>query len=316
MIPDKPLPFLLPTAPKVPQPKIAQRGGAERMTIVAGFTGAGGAILCADDQETVSGYSKRKVEKIHVWKPYPLGDWKDHGYNLAIAGSSESGPYADSLTNELHGVLKGIPDFDLQAIGKAIENCLTDFYQRHIWPRTSQAPAIEMLVAVQDVRGGHANIFHTSETAVNLLDGDHCCIGVGSHLADYILQRTLAAGASLSVMIAVAAYMLKEVQDNIEGCGEGVIWWFDTSGNCDLFWDLTERQKFLEGQTHEINAALAATVAYMTAVGEDATYHNDADRLLEILNKIRANNLSAYERHIEQQSFMERALKMKQKAVY
>src|SRR5579859_2452608 len=166
----KPLPFVV-SKPKS-KPKIVQRGKAERMTIVAGFTGAGGAILCADTQETVQGYTKREVEKISVWNSEP-----NREFNLAIAAAADSGPYADVLTNELGTAIVKMGKYD--DIKKSIENTLPEFYGQHIWPRSSHSPQIDTIVLAQRLKGGHADIFRTSETAVNYLSQGSCCIGIG-----------------------------------------------------------------------------------------------------------------------------------------
>lgn len=307
---SKPLPFLLPKGTKFPRKKlseqIAQRGEVKRMTIVAGFSGAGGAILCADTQETVSGYAKREVEKIHVWK---ASNDAGLGYNYGVAVAADSGPYADSLTQELRLAIREVRDYDLSAIDKAIEQCLTKFHSTHIWPRASQdrAPQLESLVVIQNIRGGHAEFFHTSETAVNYVDQTQCCIGIGGYLADYIVRKTLTPGASMGHMLAVAAYMLLEVRENVDGCGKGTIWWFDRQGNCDLFYDPSHRQTFLEDQAGEINVALARCMAYMTDVGDDAhPFHTDPDELLKLLNGIRANNSEALQKELSARQMYDR----------
>lgn len=286
----KPLPFVVPKTHI--KPKIVQRREAKRMTIVAGFSGAGGVILCADTQETVQGYAKREVEKIKTYRGR-----KDYEYNLAIGGAGESGPYIDALITELVTAINKIHEYDLAAIDGAMKDCLPEFYAKHIWPRTNP-PSLETIVLVQRTEGGHAEMFHTSDTAVNYVSDNPICIGIGAYLAEYILKRSLAAGASMTHMLAVAAYMLHEVRENVDGCGKNAtIWWFDREGNSDLFWDPTERNLFLEKQAPEINVALAHVMQYITTMETDpyGQFCTDPDKLMELLSGLRKQQIEAYE---------------------
>ena len=38
------------------------------MTLVTALSGREGTILCADTQETVSEYAKKKIDKLEVWQ--------------------------------------------------------------------------------------------------------------------------------------------------------------------------------------------------------------------------------------------------------
>jgi 20S proteasome alpha/beta subunit len=53
-----------------------------KLTIAAGFVCVDGVILCADTQETISGYTKNETEKIRLFK--------DQGLCVAITGAGDS----------------------------------------------------------------------------------------------------------------------------------------------------------------------------------------------------------------------------------
>jgi len=256
------------------------------MTIVAGFSGMAGLVLCADTQETVSGYAKKEVEKIRTW--YARTDYE---YNLAIGAAADNGPYADLLTQELGSVLGEIHSYDLSAFDNAISECLRDFYSKHIWPRQQEhVPQIETLIAFQPNYGGHTELFHTTETANVFVQEKPCCIGIGSYLANFILETVAFLGGTKNHLLAAAAYMLQEVRDNVDGCGKNAtIWFFDTEGNCERF--ISDRLKFLEEQATQIRYGMNRAFAYMTAVDADET--ENRKELLTVLGGIREQNIEA-----------------------
>lgn len=290
----KPLPFIVPPKPKEHiKPKTAQRREAKRMSIIASFSGMPGLVLCADTQETVSGYAKKEVEKIRVWHART-----DYEYNLAIGAAADNGPYADLLTQELGWALGKIHVYDQAAFDETISQCLRDFYSKHIWPRQQEhVPQIETLIAFQPTNGGHTDVFHTSETANIFVDDTLCCIGVGSYLANFILDTVAFLSATKNHMLAAAAYMLKEVRENIDGCGKNAtIWFFDQDGNCEKF--VSDRLKFLEEQAFDLRFGMNRAFGYMTAV--DADEAEKRNQVLQLLGEIRAKNTEALAKEHEE----------------
>ena len=184
------------------------------MTIVAGFCGFGGTILCADSLETVDNYSKRKVRKIldlEVGGP---------PFNVAIAGAGNDGSYIDSLTEEMTESLYRLDEasLDLSAMVDAISSTVHTFYERHIWPLGSQDSMVEFLIVIQEPKS-EGYLFHVHGTTVNRIQ-DRKTIGIGSMFADVVLDNTLSSYGDELHLTAVAVNMLKEVRDHIVGCGE------------------------------------------------------------------------------------------------
>ena len=153
------------------------------MTIVAGFCGFGGTILCADSLETVDNYSKRKVRKIldlEVGGP---------PFNVAIAGAGNDGSYIDSLTEEMTESLYRLDEasLDLSAMVDAISSTVHTFYERHIWPLGSQDSMVEFLIVIQEPKS-EGYLFHVHGTTVNRIQ-DRKTIGIGSMFADVVLAH-------------------------------------------------------------------------------------------------------------------------------
>jgi 20S proteasome alpha/beta subunit len=289
----KPLPFILPPAkPKMVRPSL----GVNRMTIVAGFRCCDGAILCADTQETISGYAKREVDKITNWSV------AQYGYTFAI-GTAGSGNYADMLKEHLAGALRQFTSFDEQGMKAAITDSLVNFFSTHIWPRNSQdVPQIENLIVLHPTDRGNRSfplLLHTAETAVNDVTHEPRCLGVGSYLAEFILTQYFYRYASKSAGLTMAAYMLKQVREHVEGCGKSsTIVYYGNDGS----WEhLTgKRLKSLEETSWRVSDGMRDAFAYMTDVGDSDhnTYsHNPvtASRLLKNLQEVKTLNIEAEE---------------------
>src|SRR5437660_5043389 len=71
-----------PTPRPVPCPKPKRLPARNKVAIAAGFVCMDGMILCADTQETITGYTKNSTEKI--------AKWEDDNFTLAVAGSGDS----------------------------------------------------------------------------------------------------------------------------------------------------------------------------------------------------------------------------------
>jgi hypothetical protein len=186
------------------------------MTLVSALTGNTGTIMFADTDEVIGGYSKKTIDKLEVW------DFPDRPFRFGIAGATNNGTYADMLQSEITATLMSIEFPDLNLINDALTKTLTAFYSKHIWPQSSgDRPQMEYLIVLQSVAGGHLNIIHICDTAVNFPDlTTHLKnVGVGAYLADYLFSRILTGGEPVEHLIAAAVYVANEVHNNIEGVG-------------------------------------------------------------------------------------------------
>lgn len=222
----KPLPFIL----SKPKQRLPER---KRMTLIGALTGDHCGVLFADSQETIQGYSKKDVGKIAVW---------GHGnFNFAIGGASDSGPYLDMFNREIENAL----DIDFietnatailidEVIRKRIEDVSHAFHQRHVWPQ-KDGPMLETLVMVQN--GRLCEIIHIAGTAVNpLLTATRKSIGIGSPLADYLMDKLMAGGGSEEELFATSVYVLQQAKLNVDGVGlASHIALFSSDGNVSGF---------------------------------------------------------------------------------
>jgi len=115
-------------------------------------------------------------------------------------------------------------EYDPAGIIDLIKQKVHEFHVQQVWPRgpNSESP-VELLIILHPNNGGFPLILQVTETAVNPIhwsNQDKKCIGIGAFLADYILAKFLSHYGSRQHLIALATYMLKEVRENIAGCGK------------------------------------------------------------------------------------------------
>lgn len=184
------------------------------MTLVAALSGREGTILFADTQETVGNYGIKKIDK--------LASWDCKAFRLGIAGASDEGTYSDMLQLEILSGVSSLAEFDEGQIITRLGEILTGFYSKHIWPRTGEKPQIEYILVVQPMPGGPPMVLHIAETAVNIVPEDNKTIGVGTYLADYllnVLRFEIAGAEGMGNLCGLGVYIAKEVRENVEGIG-------------------------------------------------------------------------------------------------
>jgi 20S proteasome alpha/beta subunit len=237
--PPKLLPFITPKVP-IGKPK-QQLPERKRMTLIAAFSGAGGTVLMADSQET-TGYAKKSVTKIEPFESKP--------YRFALAGAGNA-THIEAMTRHLcyHSGLNALSDDSKHAdVERLLKAKVLEYYQTHIWPRASEKPEMEFIFLAQPKPTGHALTFHITDGQVNFCQFEPKAIGIGAYLADYLLPKFEGYAQGVPELLAKAVYILKEVKENIEGCGgESQIYFFTTEGNVD---------HLSQSETQEIEAML------------------------------------------------------------
>jgi GNAT superfamily N-acetyltransferase len=237
------------------------------MSIISSYMTSAGLVMCADCQETVGGYAKKSVDKILT---------NSNAYfHVAIGAATTSGHYADMLTNQL---LWNLPkdSYDPEAIIGFIADTLRDFYTKHIWTRpAADQPSVELLIALIPIHppggfAGHPLLLHTAETAVNMVHERYKSIGIGSYLADFILEKYLGYLSAREHLVALGVYLMKEVRENIDGCGkEATLHFFDKSGE---WWQLDsgdELYEDLESLVEHLNDNIRESFVFMTSPRND-----------------------------------------------
>ncbi|MGB9072231.1 MAG: hypothetical protein WCC22_06135 [Terriglobales bacterium] len=192
------------------------------MTAILGIHGFPGVLLCSDSEETIGGYSKRSVGKIV--------DFRNDAFHFAI-GAAGAGHYADMLTEEMLRKLYQLPLFSSHAISSVLSQILLDFHQKHVWPRCNADSmanaAVEFIVVAQPLPSGEVEIFHTCETSVLRLGAEcdgpgntYVSIGIGKHLADYILGRIYESSGGEEHLLATGIFTITQVIENIAEVGK------------------------------------------------------------------------------------------------
>jgi 20S proteasome alpha/beta subunit len=312
MKPPKPLPFVLPRSK--PRPS-QQRSCPHRMTILAAFSTSAGTILCADTQETV-GYAKKSVSKIIV-----DAQRDNPQFRFAIAAGGH-GAYADKLTEELGSTIKQYKEYDPESIIKGIEATLTEFHSKHLWPRANvqDAPQVETLILFQPIPGeqgkfaGHPLLLHTAETAVNITH-DYKTVGIGSWLADYILDRLYPHHGNRHYMFALASYVIKEVRENVEGCGkEADIMFFGKDGSWE---ELSgEKYEFLESQVPYVSEAMSDAFFRMTQIPTGVPHEGESrlENVIETVEGVRSRYAGVIQREEEERRLRRIDMEQRRKA--
>jgi hypothetical protein len=266
------------------------------VTAIIGLRGFPGVVLCADSEETISGYSKKQVDKIEQWVHEPFR------FSIGAAGC---GHYADMLAASIAEELLKVDTFDLARIHGAIQSELLAFHETHIWPRVNQESAVEssvqLIIVVQPLPSGQVEIIETKETAVlPLTKRCYVSIGVGSHLADYILERVFTPSSGEAHILAAAHYVLREVTDNIAGCGkEPNIALYRNDGTTD--WLFFEEVEQLEDALDSWADIHKKTFSAVTDTGPTERCFMNIDQVIEDLPKVRALFSDATESRVERE---------------
>jgi hypothetical protein len=179
------------------------------VTIAAGFRCNEGIVLCADTQETISGYIKGYSGKI-VTHFFGAG-------HVSIAGSGTT-DYIKMANDKLVENLSGLNDF--KSIKDQVENNLITFFDVHLsrWAGfpDNERPNIELLLAISAYSGGFG-LFHWSGTAFHQTHGK--AIGAGILLANSMMQEYCGGNLTLGELTNLAIFVLHKVKNNVDACG-------------------------------------------------------------------------------------------------
>ncbi len=128
------------------------------MTIIAGFKGFDGIVLCSDTQETIE-HSKRKVSKLRI-EP---SDGKSE-IAVAFCGAGDNGPFIVKIISVAWEDVQTATSLD-EATNE-IEKSLTKTYREYgqIYQR-GYVPHAELIYGVK--MHGSSKLFHASGPIVN-----------------------------------------------------------------------------------------------------------------------------------------------------
>ena len=191
------------------------------MTIIAGFKCNEGVVICADTQETV-GAVKRHVPKLRYedHTPHPamriLGSAvPKNDMAVAFCGAANNGPFIDKLVDLAWGDAQATDS--LEEACQAIEESIKDTYREfgRIY-QPGYCPEAELIYGVKMT--GKTKLFYALGPVVNEKEG-YSSGGVGIYMADFLASRMYTRYLQLSQCLVLAAYVLFQAKEHVEGCG-------------------------------------------------------------------------------------------------
>jgi hypothetical protein len=202
--------------PHYPIPK-PQRLRREYVTIAAGFVCEDGVVLCADTEETGSGF-KRRVIKLQTM---PNGPPSSRNEPVAVFTGSGDAAFVDEVIEEMWN---GVLDSGEQELVKIIKRLQyenrryhTTIY--HCYPsatRPELLPEADLLFAVWAKDG--FGLFRARGTMFSRVR-KYAAIGCGGELSDYICEDAHRSTDETVRAFCLAVYMLRQTTTYVSGCG-------------------------------------------------------------------------------------------------
>jgi len=190
------------------------------MTIAAGFVCLDGIVLCADTQETISGYTKNNTEKIRTWQ--------DQGLCIAITGAGDSelietvgGLIQDALIADYLPSSVRMNDVVRDLIQEVISDCFIKFIVPYAPFPSGERPSIELLIAVlvDNEANNYQVLYKASGNTVREISPGADCIGTGLILAKSLIERFYSPFMNLDEMVLAACYIMFQTKKWVDGCG-------------------------------------------------------------------------------------------------
>jgi hypothetical protein len=201
----------------IPKP----RGGQKRMTIAVGFRCVDGIMLCADTQETLGGFIKKKKSKIDVRgsSAHPFGSAEVIGETVhpcaVFAGAADDADFLDALIDKLWATMEPKEKDGIEGMIEGAEDALIARYGKLVSLYPSGFPDIAILIGVWA-----ENKFELVKITGPVLKRGIALesIGFGSNLATYITTRLVYPKSWLSLSVPVGMYVIDQVKLYVEGC--------------------------------------------------------------------------------------------------
>jgi len=204
---------LAPKPPLYPRPKPIRLLRGRTVTIIAGFKGFDGIVLCADTQETVSQLSKRNVPKLR-FEPFG-GPHEGDGLAVAFCGAGDNGAFIDKVVETAWEDAQVATSLDeaCDEIEKSIKRTYQEFGQIY---QPGYCPTAELIYGVKMHQG--CSLFSAHGPVVNRKDG-YDSWGAGYYMADFLSKRMYSAYLNIHQCAILAAYILFQAKEHVDGCG-------------------------------------------------------------------------------------------------
>ena len=177
------------------------------MTIAAGFCYRGGVLLCADTEQT--GWAM----KLYAAKIFNF-DYPGGKIGFAYAGNT------GLAISAIQKCQRRLMTTDGNDVFTEVERVVDREYRKNVLshPDSSQAGLDYQLLVSISPHMGNATLWTTLRTAIRQVN-TYECIGVGEHLAHYLLRPDFSAGMDERQLLVLATYMLASVKTFVPNCG-------------------------------------------------------------------------------------------------
>lgn len=172
------------------------------------------------------------------------GDPAVPSMDIAISGAGTAG-YIDALTQQLIATFqRHHPPKSGMSLDDALETTVREFYKNNVIPfacyPAHERPDVSMLIAYQ--RGGVRRILKSENTTL-VETGGYATVGAGAFFANTILSRIWQGPYDLRATQLLAAYVISNVKDRIDGCGKNtVIEVIPTHSACAVGFQIEDRR--------------------------------------------------------------------------
>lgn len=185
------------------------------MTIAAGLRCAHGVVLCADTQETrLPAGSKVNTPKLRVEPWNKLESDSPDDLMIAVAGAGD-GPFIDKIVELAWEDVQLATSFDeaCHQMEHSIKHTHKEYgaiFQTGYLPETQLVYGVKM--------HGSSKLFSTRGPIVNE-KREYDSVGAGYYMADFLAGRMHGNGFPASQVITLAAYILSQCKEHVDGCG-------------------------------------------------------------------------------------------------
>ena len=206
MVTPKPQQF-----PHQPRPPVKRLPRREYVTIAVGFYRVTGLVLCADTQETLSGF-KRNVPKIEI-RPHTFSK----GTACAVFAGAGDGSLIDHVIDKLWGKMAANAD-TLEKMIQAAEQELIRLYKSLVpCYHAGFMPDAQLLVGIYCPPNWLEMVEIIGPVLTRTIKAKS--IGCGESLSSYIEERLINPKGELSDVIPAAIYIVDEAKKHVDGCG-------------------------------------------------------------------------------------------------
>jgi 20S proteasome alpha/beta subunit len=203
-----------------PKPNPRWHGRKSKMTIAAGFVCLDGIVLCADTQETITGYTKTNTDKIRRME--------DHGLCVAITGAGDT-ELIETVGERIERALfweympttVRMPD----QVRDIIQQEVSASFKRYILPYASfpkdDRPWCDLLivVTVKNEVNNYECLYRASGTTVREIKFGGDCVGSGLILAKSLMERFCDSFMDLDELVLAIIYVMFQTKKWVDGCG-------------------------------------------------------------------------------------------------